>query len=412
MKKFLLIIVPFMLQAQNLKEILLHAMNNNEQIMAKEYATQASKKTLQAKESSYFPTLDIGGLYKRDDDASPLQPGDVYSGYAKVSLDIYDGGAKSANIAGAKSTYEASEHERLATQKNLALKIVQEYFSLQTLQASLQARQEAENSLAAQLERMKRFLEARLATSDDVERIQASYDTNNYQMQSLRFEILALKKSLELESGLALATIEASKFQKGDVTSFDNLSTIDALGAQERALLSYANAMDSYYYPNIKIEDTYTVYGYDREDAFATQLGAEPLSEQNTLMLSVSMRLVDFGMIAKTRESQELVAQSIATQKSYAQKEQMMQQELALSRIQTAKLRIKSAASALESAQSAFVTIEQKYNSGIVDYVTYLDTLTQKTEAKALYEASLNELEVAYAMYYFYAGKKIEEYVE
>jgi outer membrane protein TolC len=401
-----------MLQAQNLKEILEHAMNNNEQIMAKEYATQASKKTLEGKESSYFPTLDIGGFYKRDDEATPLQPGDVYSGYAKVSLDIYDGGAKAANVAGAKSAYEASEHEMLATQKNLALKIVQEYFSLQTLLASLQARQEAEKSLAAQLERMKRFLEARLATSDDVERIQASFDTNKYQMQSLSFEILALQKSLELESGLALATIEASKFQKVDVTSFDNLSTIDALGAQERALLSYANAMDSYYYPNIKIEDTYSIYSYDREDPFATQVGAEPLSEQNTLMLSISMRLLDFGMIAKTRESQELVAQSLGAQKSYAQKEQMMQQELALSRIQTANLRIKSAASALESAQSAFVTIEQKYNSGIVDYVTYLDTLTQKTEAKALYEASLNELEVAYAMYYFYAGKKIEEYVE
>lgn len=412
MKRVLFAFFPFLLEAQNLHEILLHAMNNNEQIMAKEYATQASKKTLQAKESSYFPTLDIGGSYKRDDDASPLQPGDVYSGYAKVSLDIYNGGAKSANVAGAKSAYEASEHEKLATQKNLALKIVQEYFWLQTLQASLQARQEAQNSLAAQLERMKRFLEARLATSDDVERIQASFDTNEYQMQSLSFEILTLKKSLELESGLALSSIEASRFQKVDVTSFDNLAMIDALGAQERALLSYANAIDGYYYPNIKLEDTYTVYGYGRKDAFATQLGAEPLEKQNTLMLFVSMRLFDFALLGATRQSQELQAQSIRAQKSYAQKEQMMQQELALSRIKTANLRIKSAKSAFESAQSAFVTIEQKYNSGIVDYVTYLDTLTQKTEAKAQYQESLNELEVAYAMYYFYAGKKIEEYVE
>ncbi len=47
-------------------------------------------------------------------------------------------------------------------------------------------------------------------------------------------------------------------------------------------------------------------------------------------------------------------------------------------RILTANARIKSAKSALTAATSAFITIEKKYNAGIVDYIVYLETLTKK----------------------------------
>ena len=92
-----------------------------------------------------------------------------------------------------------------------------------------------------------------------------------------------------------------------------------------------------------------------------------------------------------------------------AQQEQKMQYALSRARITTAKLRIKSAKSALKASSSAFTTIEKKYNAGIVDYVIYLDALTKKTNAKALYERGLNELEIAYAILYHYSGKNIKE---
>ncbi|WP_321778704.1 hypothetical protein [Sulfurimonas sp.] len=58
-----------------------------------------------------------------------------------------------------------------------------------------------------------------------------------------------------------------------------------------------------------------------------------------------------------------------------------------------------------------FLTISKKYDAGIVDNVVYLDALSSQTTAKALYETSLNDLEVAFATYYYYAGKNIEEFI-
>ena len=89
-----------------------------------------------------------------------------------------------------------------------------------------------------------------------------------------------------------------------------------------------------------------------------------------------------------------------------------MKYDLALSRIQTSYIKIKSASSAFVSASSAFKTISKKYDAGIVDNVVYLDALSSQTSAKALYETSLNDLEIAFASYYYYAGKNIEEFLQ
>jgi outer membrane protein TolC len=48
----------------------------------------------------------------------------------------------------------------------------------------------------------------------------------------------------------------------------------------------------------------------------------------------------------------------------------------------------------------------------VVDYVKYLDALTQKIEAQAQYNRALGALEISYARYYYYAGFDVKEYVK
>jgi outer membrane protein TolC len=58
-------------------------------------------------------------------------------------------------------------------------------------------------------------------------------------------------------------------------------------------------------------------------------------------------------------------------------------------------------------------TITQKYNAGIVDNVAYLDALSSKTQVQAMYKKALNDLEIAYAIYYYYYNNKnIEEFLQ
>ena len=89
-----------------------------------------------------------------------------------------------------------------------------------------------------------------------------------------------------------------------------------------------------------------------------------------------------------------------------------MQQELSLERIHTSELNIKSSQSSLKAAKSALKTITEKYNAGIVDNVVYLDALSSKTQAQAMYEKSLNDLEIAYGIYYYYNNKDLGEYIK
>lgn len=407
--KLLLLLAPLLVFGDNLKELLSFATTHNDLVMAKNYSEASKAKEVESKKSAYFPTVDLGGFYKRDDEATPFGVGDVYSGFAKIGLDIYDGGKKSSQVEQSKLSLLASTYDKEAYKKSLSLQITQDFFTIKSLSATLNAREEANKSLKAQLERISRFYGAKMATKDDVDRVQADYDTNIYNMESIKFQILSLKSLLELKVGKKIDTLEKSSFVKSPFKNYAALDSTNALIAQKGSIKKGANAIDSFYYPNIRVEDTYSLYGYERIDPSLTLFNASPLDKQNTLLLTLNLRLFDYGNIAKTKEAVLLDAQALDAQILYQTKEQKVQYELSKARIQTAHARIKSALSALNAATSAFITIEKKYNAGIVDYIVYLETLTKKTNSKALYERSLNDLEIAYATLYYYAAKDLQE---
>jgi outer membrane protein TolC len=408
MIKILLLILPLAIYAESLKSLLNFATQHSDLVVSKTFTQKAKKSELEARKSAYYPTLDMGAFYQTLEERTPMQAGDVYSGYAKLALDIYDGGKKSSLLSQSENNYKSSSFDLDDTRKSLSLKIVQGFFGIKSLEATLEARNKAKKSLQEQLTRMQRFYIARVATQDDVDRLQAAYDANVYEMQALKFQILTLMKTLELNVGKEILTLNDSKFQNFKDSDIELTDSIKSLVAQKDALVSGAESIDSVYYPQVRVEDTYSIYGYNRSDI----LHPEGVDNQNKLLLTLNLRLFDNGTLSKTKEAILSNSQALNTQVAYATKEQKMQYDLAISRIKTNSIKIKSAKSALVSASSAFKTISKKYDAGIVDNVVYLDALSSQTSAKALYETSLNDLEVAYAFYYFYAGKNIEEFLQ
>ncbi len=410
--KILFLIAPLLVYGDNLKELIDFATLHNNGVHAKEYIKASKTKEVASAQSAYFPTIDVGGFYKRDDAVSPFQAGNVYSGYAKVGFDIYDGGKKSSLVSQSKLSFLASDYDKKAYKKSLALQITKDFFTIKSLESLLNAREEANKSLQAQLTRVRRFYAVKMATKDDVERIQADFETNMYKMASIKFQILSLKSQLELKVGKKIETLEKSSFRKNDFSSHKLLDSTNALIAQKSAIQKGANALDSAYYPHLRVEDTYNMYQYERLDPNLVALHALPLSNQNTLLFTLNLRLFDAHNIRKTKEAVLLKAQALNEQIEYHTKEQKVQYTLAKARIKTAKTRIKSARSAVNAAQSAFESIEKKYQAGIVDYIVYLQSLTQKTDTKAQYESSLDDLEIAYAILYYYQAKVITEELE
>jgi outer membrane protein TolC len=408
MRILLLLIYSLYSYADDLQSLLDYAKENNDLVISKSLIQEAKEREVQARKSDYYPTIDIGASYQSLNERSPFMPGDVYGGYAKVGLDLYDGGKRSSLLNQKKSELKASNFDTEAMKTSISLQIVQDFFTIKSLEASLASRINAQDALQAQLNRMKAFFSAKLATSDDVDRLQSAYDTNVYEIESIKFEILSHMHSLELKVGVKVTSLDESKFQRLHQNDYELVDSIKSLMAQDDAIVNSAESIDSVYYPQLRVEDTYSLYGYDRTDALHPE-GAE---NQNKILLTFNMRLFDMGSIQKQKQAVLLKSQSLQQEIAYKKHEQDIQYSLAKSRINTTESKIKSAKSALISSESAFKTIEEKYNAGIVDNVVYLDALTTQTKAEALYQTSLNDLEIAYAIYYYYAGKEIGELLQ
>ncbi|MDD5157625.1 TolC family protein [Sulfurimonas sp.] len=409
MKRVLFLVLPILLFGENLKSLLDYANQNSKIVASSRLSKDAKIKEVDSNRGAYMPTLDIGGTYQNIDKKSAFQAGDTYNGFAKVGFDIYDGGRRSAILNRSKDELKASQYSLQDTKQSLNFQIVQDFFSIKTLQATLKSKEDVKKSLEEQLSRVKQFYEAKLAVKDDVERLQASYDTNIYEIESIRFKILSVKKYLELKVSKNIDSLDDSGFKEvGDVV-YEQRDSIKSLISGQKAIISGSESIDSVYYPKVRVEDSYNIYDYNDVDPIATGMLAD---KQNVLSLSVSMRLFDYGSARETKQATILSAKALEQEINYKNEEQKISQELAREKIKTTKLQIASAASALKSASSAYEIIKQKFDARIVDNVVFLDALSAKTAADALHESAKNDLEVAYATYYYYSGKDLGEFIK
>ena len=86
--------------------------------------------------------------------------------------------------------------------------------------------------------------------------------------------------------------------------------------------------------------------------------------------------------------------------------------DLSKRRIEAVSAQLKSTKSSLNASKSTYESIKEQYEAGVVDYLSYLDALDQKIDSLARYKEALYEYEMAKALYYYYAGKNIEEYIQ
>lgn len=409
MRLVMFLVLPLLLFGENLKSLLDYANQNSRIVASSRLSKDAKIKEMESNRGAYMPTLDIGGAYQKIDGKNAFDAGDTYSGSVAVGFDIYDGGKRSAILNRSKDELSASEYNLKETKQSLNLQIVQDFFSIKSLQATMKSKEDVKNSLEEQLERVKQFYEAKLAVKDDVDRLQASYDTNIYEIESIKFKILSAKKYLELKVSKNIDSLEDSGFKEVADVVYEQRDSIKSLISGQKAIISGAEAIDSIYYPKVRVEDSYSIYDYQD---LAPSTAAALANKQNVLSLSVSMRLFDYGSSREAKQATILSAKALDQEIDYKNQEQKISQELAYEKIKTTKLQIASALSALKSATSAYGIIKQKFSARIVDNVVYLDALSTKTVSVALLESAKNDLEVAYATYYYYSGKDLGEFIK
>ena len=194
MRILLLLIVPLFVfgKSYGLRDFIDHANTHNDLIKSSLLKVSAKQKEIDAQESAYWPTLDIGANYNNSNPNSVVMPGETMTGYASVGLDLYDGGRKSALVKAKTFQHQASLFEKQAFEKSLVLDIINNYYLIKILRSNLSSLQVSSRELKAQIERIKRFELVGMATQEEVDKLLAVFDDNAYLIENTKLEILTI----------------------------------------------------------------------------------------------------------------------------------------------------------------------------------------------------------------------------
>ena len=399
-------------QSYGLKTYINHAQMHNANIKAKEIAIQAKDKQIDAANSAYWPTLDLGGNYSFVSPKSLVSPGQTGTLSATLAMSLYDGGRKDAIVQAKKFERQASEFEKEAFAKSVTLEIIRHYYTVFKFEATLKALVERSKELKAQINRVKKFKSTGLATQEEVDKLQSVYDNNAYTIANTKLALERSKENLKLISGLSVRHLRNSRIKEPKNVRFEIFDAIKIMQANTNAVEQNAKVIDAGYMPQVNISDAYSKSHYKDLNAVPGLATDEFLVDhQNRLMLSVNMRLFDHGKIAKESEAVRYQKLALFSQIDYATKEQKMNFKLAAKNLKTIRSKLKSAKSALKAAKSTYHTLRKEFEAGLVDNIAYLDALTQRTLAYAQYKETVYDYEIAKSLYYYYAGKSPKEFV-
>ena len=414
MKILVILLLPLFVfsQSHGLKTFINSAKKTNGLIKAKEINIKAKKEQVEAAKSAYWPTVNVGADYSLLSPNYLVSPGQVGNAYASVSVDLYDGGRKDALLRSKDFEHEASLFEKSAFEKSITLEIVRHYYGIQTLKATINALQERSKELKAQIIRVKKFEGAGLATVEDIDKLTAVYENNNFTLENTRLTLETSEENLKLISGISAKQLKRNYFKEPENVRFEVFENIKMLQANANAIGENANAIDAGYMPQVNVSDTYHQSHFD-DLVTASGISGDGflIDHQNKLMVSVNMRIFDNGKMSKESEAVKYKKLSLLSEIDHAKKEQRMHFRLAGKSLKTTRTKLKSSKSALKAAKSTYDVIRQKFEVGLVDNIAFLDALAQRTLAYARYKETIYDYEVRKSIYYYYAGKSPKEFI-
>jgi outer membrane protein TolC len=244
-----------------------------------------------------------------------------------------------------------------------------------------------------------------------VERIRAAVANTDYEIESQLYSRDEVVSKLYTLTNEVVEQVDESTLVEPLSGKKEEMDALKSLASQAEALRYKAEQADSSSYPTIILSDRYgyTEYKDDNLEAFP---GFERVNSQNVLMLNLSMNLWDFSAASEQRQAVMAEHNALKALLAYKQNESNADWKLAERGIERSKKLLTAALLSQSASNRTFAIVDKKYQVRVVDYVKYLDALTQKIEAQAQYNRALGALEISYARYYYYAGFDVKEYVK
>lgn len=409
MKKYIpfLLVVPFALFGENLSQ-LIELSKNNKMIDSSRISVESTKDSYESIKSGYMPKFNLGAGYSNNSYEATGYPQDSITVKGSVDYVIYDGGKK----ANTYDSYEASiksGNENLEDLKNqIAIQVTNYYYNYLSYVAQKEVKLQEIEQLEAQYTRLKKFLDAGTVTEDEVQKIISNIQTAKVALHELDLNIETINHNLEYVIGQSVVIESGSKINDYDLKESKLRADIKAIEFQLESLKAEAKATKSGNLPSVTFNNTYShnELEYDNSNIATKDYN------RNMASLNLSWDIFDFGATTKAYEAAYKKYLALKAQFEYEKNKANVDLKLSQKAYEIGKLKIQSAQAGLNAANSAYETIKAKYESGLVDNVSYLEALTDKYSAQSALKVALNDLELKKANIIYYSGENLEEFVK
>ncbi len=405
MKLLIISLLIGSLYGANLKSIIDATIGNNGNIKAKEYEALANGAELASLSASSMPTVDIVAELSKNSPKGAFTPGESATLSILLNYKIYDSG-KRANLTRAKKLEQrATNFEKRAIERSLSLKAIKLYYNYFKAVANLKAISSRDSALKAQLNRLKKLKSVGLVTSEEVSRIKSAIEQNRYAKESIKFAMQSTLERLKLLSHKKIKFLKLNYFKNPNRVAFSPLFNIKKIRALANSLNYNQKAVESAYKPQVGLKYRYSKSKF--ADTAPSPFGKLP-EHNSKLSIQASMRLYDGGTIKQKGEALKYKRLSLLSLANELLREQKMNLKLSKIELRSIRAKIKSAKSAYLSAKESYKRVKKEYEAGLIEYVTYLDALTQKAVTFGQYKEAIYDLEVAKASIFYYSGANLK----
>ncbi len=410
MKKvvILLLFLNFV-NALNLKGIIDFIDSKNGYIKAKEFELLSKNSDILAIKSSYMPTVDIFASYNKNSPKNITTPGVIKSYGVAINAKIYDGGKRANDIKAKYALKGATAYELKALKRSLKIKAINLYYSYFKALANKKALLDEKKVIKAQIDRIEKFINSGMATGVNLDRLRAFLAQNEYALSEVELNIKSIIESLNILTHKKFNSLSYSHFLTPKRVVFSKNEDVLKLISMAKALKYNENSAKSAKRLQVNLSYRYKKNSYEMVES--SPFGGLPNHNMN-LNLNANLRVFDGGVTARRVESIKYQKLALISRAKELEREQKRDFKLAKLKLNTIKSNIKSAKMALNASNSNFLSVKKQYEAGLVDYVTFLDALTQKSLSYSRYKSAIYDYEIAKAYVYYYGGKNLKGYIK
>ncbi|WP_068168104.1 efflux transporter outer membrane subunit [Hydrogenophaga taeniospiralis] len=382
-----------------LTALVTQALQANTSVRSAQAALRQARAQRDVQQAGLGPTVDASGSAQRSKSGSTGTSNRFQAGFdASWEPDVFGGNRSALNASEADA--QASETSLADVRVSLAAEVAVTYVELRGLQARLAI---ARSNLAAQTETLQitRWrVQAGLASSLDLEQAIASSEQTAAQIPALQTSIAQAISSLAVLTGQAPGALQASLGQAAAIPqgpsdlalafpaeTLRQRPDVRTAELRIRAALARVSQADAARYPSFRLSGSLGL------SALTLGTLTNGASVVNSLLASVSAPLFDGGAARAQVRAQEAALESARVDYEATVLTALKDVEDALVSLQGNRERLERLQAASSAAANAELLARQRYESGLIDFRSVLDTqrtLLSTQDSVASTQASLS----------------------